>query len=157
MHFSIRKGLSFGLTSGIITTLGLIVGLDSSTHSKSVILGGVLVIAIADALSDALGIHMSEESETKHTQSEIWLSTLATFLSKFVFALTFIVPILLFPLSTAIIISVAWGLSLIVLLSLYISKQQKVGPYRAVMEHLVIAILVIIVTHYVGDFVALLG
>ncbi len=157
MRFSIRKGFSFGLTSGIITTLGLIVGLDSSTHSKQVILGGVLVIAIADALSDALGIHMSEESETKHTQSEIWLSTLATFLSKFIFALTFIVPILLFSLSTAIIISVIWGLSLIVLLSFYISKQQKVRPYRTVIEHLVIAILVIIITHYVGDFVALLG
>ena len=91
MKLSIRKGFSFGLTSGIITTLGLIVGLHSSTHSAIVIIGGILVIAIADALSDALGIHISEESEKKHSTKEIWESTFATFLSKFVFALTFIV------------------------------------------------------------------
>ena len=49
---SLKIGLSFGLTSGVITTLGLLVGLNSSTHSKMVVLGGILVIAIADALSD---------------------------------------------------------------------------------------------------------
>ena len=55
--------MSFGLTSGIITTLGLIVGLHSGTHSKLAVIGGILTIAMADAFSDALGIHVSEESE----------------------------------------------------------------------------------------------
>ena len=85
MRLSIRKGFSFGLTSGIITTLGLIVGLHSGTHSNIVIIGGILVIAIADAMSDALGVHVSEESENKHSTKEIWESTVSTFLSKFVF------------------------------------------------------------------------
>ncbi|MFC1691066.1 VIT1/CCC1 transporter family protein [Nanoarchaeota archaeon] len=153
MRLSIRKGFSFGLTSGIITTLGLIVGLHSSTHSKLVIIGGILVIAIADALSDALGIHISEEAENHHTTKEIWESTIATFLSKFVFALTFIVPILLFPLYTAIIVSIIWGLSLIAIFSFYMAKLQKIKPYHVVVEHLVIAVFVIIVTHYVGNLV----
>ena len=55
---SFRAGFSFGLTSGAITTLGLMVGLHSGTHSKVVVMGGILVIAVADALSDALGIHI---------------------------------------------------------------------------------------------------
>ena len=117
MKLSIRKGFSFGLTSGIITTLGLIVGLHSSTNSSVIIIGGVLVIAIADALSDALGIHVSEESENKHSAKEIWESTVATFSSKFIFALTFIVPFLLLPLYLAIIVSVIWGLSFILAFS----------------------------------------
>jgi len=71
MMLSIRKGFSFGLTSGIITTLGLIVGLHSGTHSALVIIGGILVIAVADAMSDALGIHVSEEFENKHSAKEI--------------------------------------------------------------------------------------
>ncbi len=50
MKAQIRKGFGFGLTSGIITTLGLIVGLHSSTHSKLAVIGGVIIIAIADAL-----------------------------------------------------------------------------------------------------------
>ena len=77
MKLSIMKGFSFGLTSGIITTLGLIVGLHSSTHSKLVIIGGILVIAIADALSDAMGMHISEESERKHTTKETKKSIIA--------------------------------------------------------------------------------
>lgn len=72
MKHSLKIGFSFGLTSGIITTLGLMVGLHSGTHSKLVVIGGVLIIAIADAFSDALGIHVSEESENKHVTKEIW-------------------------------------------------------------------------------------
>ena len=86
MKHSLKVGFSFGLTSGIITTLGLMVGLNSGTRSKLVIIGGVLTIAIADAFSDALGIHISEESENRHSGKEIWEATMSTFLSKFIFA-----------------------------------------------------------------------
>ena len=151
------KGFSFGLTSGIITTLGVIAGLHSSTHSTLVVIGGILIIAIADALSDALGIHISEESEIKHSTREIWESTISTFLSKFVFALTFIIPFLLLSLSAAIIASLIWGFSLIILFSLYLAKQQNLTPYKVVLEHLIIAIIVVVITHYVGDWVSIFG
>jgi len=157
MKLSIIKGFSFGLTSGIITTLGVIVGLHSSTHSTLVVIGGILIIAIADALSDALGIHISEESEIKHSTREIWESTISTFLSKFVFALTFIIPFLLLSLSAAITASLIWGFSLIILFSLYLAKQQKLTPYKVVLEHLIIAVIVVVITHYVGDLVATFG
>ena len=153
MKTSIRKGFGFGLTSGIITTLGLMVGLNSSTHSAIVVIGGIIVIAVADALSDALGIHISEEFEMKHSKKEIWESTISTFLSKLVFALTFIIPVLLFSLNTAIIVSVVWGLFLITVFSIYIAKEQNLKPYRVVMEHLVITVIVILITHYLGRFV----
>jgi hypothetical protein len=92
---SLKVGFSFGITSGVITTLGLMVGLHSGTHSKFIVIGGILTIAIADAFSDALGIHISEESEGKHNSREIWESTICTFFAKFVFSLIFIIPILL--------------------------------------------------------------
>ena len=155
MKLSIKKGFSFRLTSGIITTLGLIVGLNAGTHSKLVVIGGILVIAIADALSDALGIHISEESENHHSTKEIWESTITTFLSKFVFALTFIIPFLFFQLNMAIIISVIWGLSLIVLFSWYIANQQKVKSYKTILEHLILTIAVIVITNYVGKWVSI--
>lgn len=153
MKHSIKVGFSFGLTSGVITTLGLMVGLYSGTHSKLVVIGGILIIAIADAFSDALGIHISEESENKHTEKEIWESTISTFLTKFIFALTFLIPILLFQLSTAIIVSIIWGMSLLSIFSFYIAREQKVRPCKVIIEHLVIAIIVIIITCYVGAWV----
>jgi VIT1/CCC1 family predicted Fe2+/Mn2+ transporter len=151
-HF-IRKGFSFGLTSGIITTLGLIVGLDSSTHDAMVVIGGILIIAITDAMSDALGMHMSEESSGKHTKKEVWAATLTTFLAKFLFALTFVIPVLLFELTTAVIISIVWGLTAIILLSLYLAKRTNEKPHVVVLEHIIIALAVIVITHYVGDWI----
>ena len=154
MKTSIRKGLGFGLTSGIITTLGLIIGLNSGTHSKSVILGGILIIAIADAMSDSLGIHISEEAGNKKTtQKQIWESTISTFLFKFIFALTFIIPIIFLNLNTAIIISIIWGMLLLTIFSYYISKKNNISPTRTIFEHLVIATLVIITTHFIGRYI----
>ena len=149
----IKTGLSFGLTSGIITTLGLMVGLHSGTHSKLVVIGGILIIAIADAFSDALGIHMSEESENKHTTVEIWEATIATFFAKFIFASTFIIPLLLFPLSTAIVVSVVYGLVLLSLFSLFMARDQGEKAWKVIAEHLLIAVVVIVLTHYVGDWI----
>jgi len=157
MNHPFKIGFTFGLTSGIITTLGLMVGLHSGTHSSLAVIGGVLTIAIADAFSDALGIHISQESEYHHTAREIWESTLSTFLSKFFFALTFLVPIFLFPnsLNNAIYVSVGWGLLALGFLSFQVTKYKKEKAWKVVLEHLVIAIVVIIITHYAGDLIAL--
>src|SRR3990167_1252946 len=128
MRGSWITGLSFGLTSGVITTLGLMVGLNSGTHSRPVVIGGILTIAIADAMSDALGIHVSEESKNTSPARQIWESTLATFLAKFVIALTFAVPVLAVPLAQAMIISVIWGLLLLAGLSFLIARAQGIAP-----------------------------
>jgi VIT1/CCC1 family predicted Fe2+/Mn2+ transporter len=154
MKHTLKIGFSFGLTSGVITTLGLMVGLNSGTHSKLVVIGGILTIAIADAFSDALGIHISEESENIHTSKEIWESTIFTFIFKSVFTLTFIIPVLLFRLSTAIVVSVIWGLSMLCILSFLIAKEQKVGVWKVIAEHLIIALVVIVTTHYVGGWIS---
>lgn len=153
MRHSVKVGFSFGLTSAIITTLGLMVGLYSGTQSRLVVLGGIITIAIADAFSDALGIHISEESENKHSSKEIWEATISTFLFKFIFAITFIIPVLLFPLATAIIVSVAWGLSLLGIFSFYMAREQKVKPWNVILEHLFTALVVITVTYHVGIWV----
>ncbi|MBW2968285.1 hypothetical protein KY362_07405 [Candidatus Woesearchaeota archaeon] len=156
MKHSIKVGVSFGLTSGIITTLGLMVGLHSGTHSKLVVLGGILTIAIADAFSDALGIHMSEESEGKHSAKEVWQSTIATFVSKLIFAMTFVVPVLLFDLSTAIVVSVVWGMLALGGLSFKMAKDSKERVWKVLGEHLGIALVVIVLTHFVGDWIGVL-
>jgi len=155
MKDSIKRGFSYGLTSGVITTLGLMVGLNASTHSKLVVVGGVLTIAVADALSDAMGIHVSVEAENKYTHKEVWESTIATFLAKFLFALTFLVPILLLQLSTAIIISVVWGMLLLGVFNYYLAKKQKTNPWIIISEHLVLAFIVIIITYYLGKWIGL--
>ncbi|MBN1386201.1 hypothetical protein JW968_04490 [Candidatus Woesearchaeota archaeon] len=156
MNHSVKKGVSFGLTSGIVTTLGLMVGLNSGTHARNVVLGGILIIAVADAMSDAFGIHISEEAEFHHTQKEIWQSTLATFISKLILASTFAVPILLADLQIAVIMNILWGFFLIIIMSLYIAKHQKISKWHVLTEHISITALVIVVTYFLGAWVATL-
>lgn len=150
MNHPFKVGLSFGITSGVITTLGLMIGLYAGTHSKLVVLGGVLTIAIADSLSDALGIHICEESENVHTQKEIWVATLSTFFSKLICAFSFIIPLLLLSLDVAVIVSVIWGFLLLGVFSYYIAVQQKTKPLKVIAEHLFLALLVIVLTYFVG-------
>ncbi len=149
-----RTGLFFGATSGVITTIGLIVGLNSGTRSVTAVIGGILVIAVADAMSDALGIHLAEESDPDTTHSHVWEATVMTFLTKFVFSLSFVVPLLLLPLSTAVIVSVLWGMLVIVLLSFFLARSQGGSPLATIVEHLGIALLVVFLSHYIGVWVS---
>lgn len=154
MNHSLKIGVVFGLTSGIITTLGLMVGLHSGTHSRVVVIGGIITIAIADAFSDALGIHVSEEAENVHTHREVWTSTLATFAAKFLCAASFIIPLALLPLSTAIWVSLVWGLGLLALFSHMVARNQEKESLPVVAEHLAIAVIVITLTHFLGDWIS---
>ncbi|MDD5039675.1 MAG: hypothetical protein PHY34_00830 [Patescibacteria group bacterium] len=154
MEHSFKVGISFGLTSATITTLGLMVGLEAGTSSRLAVIGGVLTIAIADAFSDALGIHVSEESENVHTRKEIWTATLSTFFAKAIFASIFIIPILLLPLTTAVWINVAIGMVVLGIFSYMIAKDEGGKPRNVIGEHLLIAVVVITITHFLGVWIS---
>jgi VIT1/CCC1 family predicted Fe2+/Mn2+ transporter len=153
MKHQLKTGLSFGLTSAIITTLGLMIGLISGTESKIVVIGGILTIAIADAFSDALGIHLSEESEGKHTRKEIWEASLVTFIFKFIFGLSFLPAILIFPLSLASIVNIFYGLFLLSIFSYFLAKWEREAAWKVILEHLIVAILVIFLANWIGIFI----
>jgi VIT1/CCC1 family predicted Fe2+/Mn2+ transporter len=150
---SLKTGITFGLTSGTITTLGLMIGLSSGTNSRGIVIGGILTIAIADSLSDALGIHVSEEANPARTTMQVWVATVATFLSK-LYAIVFIIPVLLFDLPVAININLVWGVSLLTILSYYLAKSQGVKPWKVILEHLIIIAIVVALTHFLGKLIA---
>lgn len=154
MKPSLITGLSFGLTSGVITTLGLIVGLNAGTSSKIVVIGAIITIAIADAFSDALGIHISQESQNRYSDKSIWEATIVTFFSKFIFALTFIFPVIFFELSKAILISILWGLLVLSAFSYIIAKAQRKTSWKVVTEHLTIGLIVVFISNFVGGWIA---
>ena len=148
-----RTGLFFGATSGVITTIGLITGLNAGTRSVAAVLGGIFVIAVADAMSDALGIHLAEEADPNATTSHVWAATISTFLNKFVFALSFAVPLLLLPLDTAVLASLVWGMVVITALSYFLARSQGTRPLHVIGEHLGIAALVVVLSHLIGVWV----
>jgi len=154
MSISVRKGLSFGLTSGVITTLGMIVGVNASTSSRIAVIAAIVAIAIADAFSDSVAMHVSEESEGVHTRKDIWEATLTTFLTKFILALTFVIPIWFVPLDFAVVVDIIWGLSVMTAFNVLLAQSQEESVPRVVFEHLAIAIVVVVITYIVGSFLS---
>lgn len=142
---------SFGAAAAIITNLSLITGLRTGAHAKLSIIGAMLVIALADNISDSVGIHIYQESECLETK-EIWLSTLTNFLTRILVSLSFILLVLVLPMNTAVILSIIWGLLLLAAISYIIAKDRKINPYLAMLEHITIAIIVIIASDFVGKF-----
>jgi VIT1/CCC1 family predicted Fe2+/Mn2+ transporter len=153
---SFVQGGSFGLTSAIITTLGLIVGLHSGTHSRLAVVGGIVTIAIADAFADAFGMHVSQEAGDNDGMVDLWLAAVSVFITKFFLAITFLVPVLLLDLTVAVIVSVAWGFGLLGVISYWIAKSQETPPWKAVGEHFLIGGVVVATNHFVGMLVAAL-
>ena len=149
-----RTGIFFGATSGVITTLGLITGLNAGTQSITAVLGGILVIAVADSMSDALGIHLAEEADPETDHEQVWQATITTFITKFIFALSFAVPLLLLPLGPAVIASIVWGMLVITVLSYFLARSKNEAPWSIILEHLGIAALVVVLSHLIGVWVA---
>lgn len=146
---ALLSGTGFGLTSGVLTTLGLIVGLHSGTDSRSAVVAGITTIAVADALSDALGIHVSQES-TGAAERSAWVAAAMTFAAKLAVALTFLVPVLTLALGPAVIVSVAWGLVLLTVFSVYVAHINGTKPTEAVLQHLSVAAVILVASLAVG-------
>ena len=153
MFKTFRVGIGFGLTSAIITTLGVIVGLGFGLDSKLVIISAILTIAIADSLSDALGVHIAKEAEGNFTHREIWRVTIFTFIFKFIFSLTFLPFIIFLSLPLAIYLSVVWGLLMLSIFSYKLAKFNQERPGKIIFEHLMIAFLVLVLTYLIGIFI----
>jgi len=143
---------SFGATSAIVTSLALIVGLDSSANPKLTIIGSLLLLAIADNISDSLGIHIYQESQLL-SPNAIKVSTFTNFITRLLITLSFVLLVIFLPLGYAIIFSVVFGLLLLAIMSYFIAKYQKVNPYSAIFQHVGLAVLVIIMSHFLGNWI----
>ncbi|MCX7739061.1 MAG: hypothetical protein N2Z80_06585 [Hydrogenothermaceae bacterium] len=148
------KGIGFGLTSGVITTLGMIVAIYLLSEDKAIIVGGILSIAIADSVSDAFGMYISKESDKKRNLGHIWSATLWTFLSKFSITTTFLIPVLLLPLSISIPLCVVWGYLLLTVLSVKVAKDRKDSVLYAVFERLSTMTVVLFVVFLTERFIS---
>ena len=73
--------------------------------------------------------------------------------TKLVVALSFALPLLWLSLDIAVIVCVAWGLMVITALSAYLARAQKVDPLPVITEHVVIAIVVVTASYFIGIWV----
>ena len=143
---------SFGGTSATITNLSLIIGLGSTDVPKATIVASLFIIAVADNISDSLGIHIYKESESCG-MSESFISTVSNFTTRLLVSLVFIALVLYFPIQQAQVLSIAWGLLTLSLTSYLIAVRNRQKPFLEILKHLGIAVLVIAASKYIGVFI----
>ena len=148
---------AFGISSAVLTTLGIVVGLNSATESLLAVIGGIVSVAIADSLSDSIGMYASKKAERGCSGQTAFKSAFNTFLGKFIFTLTFIIPFIFFQLPFAIYVCILWGLVLLTFVNVQIAFLQAENVPKAVAKNLLIALAVIIASYLVGKLVFLVS
>jgi vacuolar iron transporter family protein len=150
--FATRKNkILFGSTSAIITNTALIVGLNGSKNAQMNIIASILVIAVADNISDSLGIHIYQEAEGL-SKKDLWISSLSNFTARFLVSMIFILFVMFLPLNLATVCSVIFGLLIITGISYDMAIYKKTDPFKAVASHVTITIIVILACNFLRNW-----
>ena len=141
--------VSFGAVSAIVTSVGLIIGFGAAELSKPTIIAGLLIVGLADNLTDSLSIHIYQESE-KLEQRAAFVATLGNFATRLFISLSFIAFVLTFSTFKAIAAALTWGILLLACLTWAVAKSRNASIPMEILKHLSVATVVIVVSHTTG-------
>ena len=146
------RKFSFGGTSAIVTSMGLVVGLGAANAGMATIVSGLLIVGLADNLTDSLSIHMYQEAEKLEGRAA-FRATLTNFGTRILVALSFVSIVLVLPPSYAGVAALAWGSLLLVGISYVLAKARAIAPVPEIGKHLGVAVLVIAASRIIGSWI----
>jgi vacuolar iron transporter family protein len=143
------RWVSFGGPAAIVTSTALIVGLRTTTLARTTIVASLVIFALADNLTDALGIHIYQESE-RLAERKAFRTTMANFLARLLLTLSFVSLVLTVPGQALVYVSVLWGLTLLSLLSYLLARERAVSALAEISKHCAVALLVVALSRAIG-------
>jgi hypothetical protein len=143
------SNISFGSTEAIISSMAIIVGLGSIHNGRASLIAALLVIAVADNITDTFSMHIYHESNSEMNLSKI--VPLTNFLARLIVAFSFVFIVLIFSPMIAKIIGVIWGMSLLISLSFLIVRSKKINVTKEISYHVLLALFVIVVSQLLGS------
>ena len=147
--------ISFGGTAAVVTSMALISGLSAADATKPIIVSALLIAAFADNLTDALSIHIFQESE-QLDQKNAFNGTITNFVTRLLLSISFVLLVVLLPLEHVAKVSIVWGMLLLVILTYLVARERKVKPLREVVKYLLVASAVIIVSTLIPNWIGVL-
>jgi VIT1/CCC1 family predicted Fe2+/Mn2+ transporter len=144
--------MSYGGTAAIVTSMGVVSGLSAVVSSRAAVISSLLVIALADNLTDSLAIHIYQESE-KLEARQAFRSTVSNFFVRLTVAMSFVLLALLLPPERLAPFVIAWGMLLLSTITFLVARERGVAPFLEVLKHLAAATLVIAVSKAVGAWI----
>ncbi len=146
-----------GLSAGIIVTLGIMVGLMSGTQAAEAVLSGIVVVAIVESASDAFGEYLGHRTDKSYSTAQVWKTALKAFMAKLLIIVQFVFPFIFLPLEEAVKFSIFYGLYILSIVSGYVARQTDSRKViRTILLYDIVAILLMVITYYIGDLIAYL-
>jgi hypothetical protein len=137
--------------------MALIVGLDAATVTKTAVVGGLLIVGIADNLTDSLSVHIYQEAE-RLAERQAFQTTVSNFFTRLAVSASFACLFVSLPTSVAIYACLLWGFFLLSGLSYLLAKTRRVGAFAEICKHAGVAVVVIVTSKAVGLLVrAMMG
>jgi VIT1/CCC1 family predicted Fe2+/Mn2+ transporter len=130
-----------------------VVGLASADTSRATLIGGLLIVGIADNLTDSLSVHLYQESEGLESR-EAFVSTVTNFCARLIITATFVTLVVVLPRSWLVPAAIVWGLALLGTLTVLLARQRHASVGRELLRHFAIAIVVIGISRAIGVFVS---
>ena len=146
------RRVSFGSTSAVVTSIGLVVGFATTGTSRATLVASLLIVGIADNLSDSLSIHLYQESEGLEPH-EAFVSTVTNFLTRLTITATFVALAVTLKDWALIICATAWGLVVLGMLTVSLAHERNAPVGRELIRHFAIAAVVIALSRAIGTLV----
>ena len=112
----------------------------------------LLIAALADNLTDALSVHIFQESE-QLDEKDAFTGTLTNFATRLLLCVSFVSLVLLLPRTHAAEAAIGWGALLLAALSYLVARERKLNPLLEVAKHLGVASTVIVVSMLIGHWI----
>ena len=137
----------------MVTGTGLVVGLQSAHSSVATVVGALLIIGVADNLTDSLSVHAYQEAEGLSSKAAL-RSTVANFVARFALTLTFVAMVIALPAQWLQPVAIAWGGVLLASLTWVIARRRRAPLASEIVKHLVVASVVVLISKLVGTGIA---
>ena len=116
-------------------------------------MSSLLIIALADNISDSLSIHVYQESENLEARAALRATLTTNFVARLLVGMSFVGIVLLLPPPLVTVASLAWGALLLAALTLRVARQRKVSPVREILKHVVAALAVVAMSRILGGWI----
>jgi VIT1/CCC1 family predicted Fe2+/Mn2+ transporter len=147
------RRFSFGGTSAIVTSMGLIIGLGAAGAGTATIMSGLLIVGFADNITDSLSIHMYQEAE-KLEERAAFRTTVTNFIARILAALSFVAIVLALPAAYTVIVALFWGCLLLTAITYALARERGGSPLPEIAKHLGVAFLVIVASRVIGAWIS---
>ena len=153
------RNIIFGITDSLVSTVGLLSGIDVGGTSRNIIILTGIVYAFVEAFSMAVGSFLSEQSaEEYRSKTEVdgggpFVAGIVMFISFILASFIPILPYLIFNTNLALWFSIIFSILVLFIVGLINAKIVKVKIYKHALRTALLGSAAIVIGVLVGKFV----